>query len=1029
MTTPMLIENGIYQPDGAAIAHVGQTAVLDLQIQAPDEESGPVVLVALDGRFFVQRVFARDGTLLVEVEPTRPDDYTVRFTLPVTDGLINPAKAADLTHAIVEILDGDVEDDIVRRPFSVRALRAGSPSALLSVGPAERLVVRYVGDTGLSAAQQVKDAGLIDTATGDALAAYLRAPAAAAAAELEPLIDEAEELIEETTGVIATAGAAQVSAVNTAGGTQVAAVHTAGGTQVAAVNAAGGTQVAAVNTAGGTQVGAVNTAGGVQVSAVNTAGATQVTAVNAAGTAQTALVIDAAHDASYFADTYPNSAQAAVPRGVTAVVLTAPGTGYTNALGYVGTVIGGAGTGARFLFDVVLGAVGNIRGIEPGYGYSGNPTGADFSAAGGGNGATATVTASHLVLSGEFYWAAEASGATFRRYQNLAGVPTPTNLYRSYSAQVPCTATASSSILHNLTPESGFPVIGLGQKFRCIAPGTSGAGVYRAKVIGLYGDAYVDVLLPDGTPAPQGAVKGNYPAEFTPAVIGGTNYLILTAPAWQQQMSGLHAIATGTVGAPILTLTSPAAKYPGDFQVDLEFDAIFDANGNGVTASVRDSTGATILGTLIIRDRDALTTPPAGRWLAGDRVRIRRTAGGIGRLISVSSRTATPVEAAAGLDDQRFMTPLTTEAHFAGKRGGLGRFDVASRIQIPSVLRPIKLTAPEDHRILMEMLPPLSAYRNGRPRRYDDRVLFEMTNLAAKYVPGLGFKHLWVLTSIWTQFRGDLVQHVNYSFDAPVASSVNTGATPSQFEPFYAGGKPGDVLLSDPPNPATDINHPGSGPFHGRTNPTGLSLGITGGVRNGIVLADGTNVRDTLKAGDVIECAQVDFSSSWLYLTPDGSTLATITGLHRFAPLLSQQCLMNFSAAFAADRVVSFGYPQMFPNRLANKVQATLMDGSLGPVLDCGAGLGATIPLGQARTLTTWNSEKADHRIEAVVNPAYAPFRRNGAAVPYTLDAFGVDGSSGFKGYWGSHTNSMDTDAEGGNTLSSHVTYGGVFTQ
>lgn len=829
MTAPVQVEGAIYQPDGAAVARVGQTSVLDFQIGEPESESGTFVPAALDGRFFVQRILGRAGELLAQVEPTRPDDRTVRFVLPITAQLLaDGVQAADLTHAIVELLD-DGDDEVLVRPFSIRRQRSGMPAATLAIGPAERLLVRYVGAAGLSAAQQAKDAGLIETATGDALATWLRAPAVDAAAELQPILEQAQELIAETVGTIAQAGAAQVGAVAASGAAQVGAVNAAGAGQVDVVAAAGATQTGLVAAAGATQVGAVN----------------------AAGAIQTNLLQEAARDASVFEFSYPNSAATAVPRGVTGVVLTAPGSGYTNGLDYVGTVTGGGGAGARFLFDVVGGQVTNIHGIEPGYGYATNPTAGVFTAAGAGNGATATITASALILSGQFYWAATANASTFQRFQNLAGVATAVvpAMYRAYAAQLPAAATASSSILWNITPEVGFVATGLGQKIRCIAPGANGAGALEASVAGLFGNVRVPVLLPDGTPVPQGTTKPDYPMEVTPAVIGGQNRLILTFPQFQQQLPSVFCIATGTAGAPILTLSSPALKYPANFEIDYEFEAAFDANGNGITASVRDSTGATILATLVIRDRDGLTTPPAGRWFAGDRLKVRRTPAGIAKLISVTTRLSTRAEAMARTSDLRGVTPL-----------GLGAvvdevvapMSAALIYAIPNAQK--KIVAFKRGVLQILMRTPMK-YGAGVNPGNSDYAEYEMMNVGGFQTPVMA--QGWALNSIRKMVDGRLVLLSHFSFESLVQSTYNTGLGPATMEFAWQ--------LGEGITGASDATHPFVGFGHGLMQFVSAHLYANGsGVIDYAVAAN-------FPVGTAIWCDSFSFQQQFNLLTVGGA--------------------------------------------------------------------------------------------------------------------------------------------------------------
>ncbi|QQQ19682.1 SGNH/GDSL hydrolase family protein [Brevundimonas vitis] len=231
MTAPLIAEGGIYRPDGSAICRIGQTAVLELQLAEPGN-TGPFTPADLSGRFFVQRLFDKAGAVLVEIEATRPDDLTVRFELTIEEGYLPGAlAAADLTHAIVELLDGDQEDDVLTRPFSIRRLRSGLPIARFEIGAPDRLVVRYAGSKGASAAEEMKAAGLIDQATPDALADWLRAPALEAAAAAQAKIEEteaarvaAQAVVDDLDETIAGAGAAQVTAIVEAADEQIANV-------------------------------------------------------------------------------------------------------------------------------------------------------------------------------------------------------------------------------------------------------------------------------------------------------------------------------------------------------------------------------------------------------------------------------------------------------------------------------------------------------------------------------------------------------------------------------------------------------------------------------------------------------------------------------------------------------------------------------------------------------------------------------------------------------------------------------------
>ncbi|WP_370236614.1 hypothetical protein [Brevundimonas sp.] len=294
MNAPVQIEGAVYRPDGSAIVRLGQLARLDLQILGP-VESGPMVPQDLDGRHFVQRILDRDGNPLIEIEASHPDATTVRFELAVTEALLPAdAKAADLTHVLVELLDGDQEDDIVARPFSVRRLRAGAPDAQLSVGPPDRFAVRYVGAPGASAAQQVRDAGLIEEATGDALAGWLIIQAGAAATEA---------LGDEETGALASIAQREAQAVQAVGTREGQAVSAVGTRETQALASVDNREAQAIQSVATRQDEATTALGGVQTTAAAAlvvAGNNEVQRVGAAGSQAVALVV--AEGANQIAD-------------------------------------------------------------------------------------------------------------------------------------------------------------------------------------------------------------------------------------------------------------------------------------------------------------------------------------------------------------------------------------------------------------------------------------------------------------------------------------------------------------------------------------------------------------------------------------------------------------------------------------------------------------------------------------------------------------------------------------------------------
>ena len=330
---------------------------------------------------------------------------------------------------------------------------------------------------------------------------------------------------------------------------------------------------------------------------------------------------------------------------------------------------------------------------------------------------------------------------------------------------------------------------------------------------------------------------------------------------------------------------------------------------------------------------------------------------------------------------------------------------------LPSATRDVKLCMVEPGRVIIEMRPQNAAYRDGYTRRYDDVVRWEMMNLNGRYHTGQSTPHVWTPISAWSRFKGVWVPHVNYSWDALVGAEVDTGQTFSIFDPVLYIGKSGDSLAS--------INSPGSGPGHGRINATGFNLLVNGAVRDGTTLSDGTDLRDSLRVGQIITATQVDFFSTWQYLTPDGSVGATVSHLIRFSPDSGHQvtslCSIAYTSAFTVLQAV--GYYQMLPLRLANRVQARNTSHVLSSVVTVGLGANAVTSFALARRVTGWHTDHVGHCMEMEVNAAYVPFRRNGVAATYSEPMFVIDNLAGPKIYGPIAQDSGTTDDETGNTI------------
>lgn len=324
--------------------------------------------------------------------------------------------------------------------------------------------------------------------------------------------------------------------------------------------------------------------------AIDAAAAAQGSAV----TAQSAA--SAAQEARAAAGAYPESAATAVPRGVTTLTLGSGGSGYTDGTGFIGTFTGGGGSGARFKFDVAGGVVTSIYDLEPGYGYTSNPTPV-FTASAGGTGATAaSVSATHLVLSGQFYWVAQTNGS-LRLYQNVGGVATAVApaVYRPFPTVIGGTLSAVTSLLWNFAPATGLVVNGTAQSFQGVAPGNNGAGTLKVAIPGVFGGVATAVVTRTLDAVPAAWIKTGHMIRLTPVTVGGVNYLVLedfnaTPSVLRLEWMGPLTFNTGgvailpgqtvtgaTSGASAVVISVPDALATGDWGAGTKAGTIFTA--------------------------------------------------------------------------------------------------------------------------------------------------------------------------------------------------------------------------------------------------------------------------------------------------------------------------------------------------------------------------------------------------------------------------------------------------------------------
>lgn len=145
-------------------------------------------------------------------------------------------------------------------------------------------------------------------------------------------------------------------------------------------------------------------------------------ATGAAGTASAASA--SAVMAAATVGVYQNSAATNIPRGA-ALNVTTPGSGGTNGTNYIATYTGGNYTGnPTILYDVVAGAVANVRLTDPGLYIGASPTAPTVVLGSGAGGAALTLTNVFRIGTGSGYWVQSTDGNTLDRYKNVAGAAT-----------------------------------------------------------------------------------------------------------------------------------------------------------------------------------------------------------------------------------------------------------------------------------------------------------------------------------------------------------------------------------------------------------------------------------------------------------------------------------------------------------------------------------------------------------------------------------------------------------------------------
>ncbi|MEP7008240.1 MAG: hypothetical protein ABI810_19835 [Sphingomonas bacterium] len=170
----------------------------------------------------------------------------------------------------------------------------------------------------------------------------------------------------------------------------------------------------------------------------------------AAGNASTTVSIAAATQGAY-----KSAGSSFVPQGAAAFTL-APGSGGTNGTNIAATFSGGNYLGnPTILFDIVAGAVTNVRLADPGLYFGAAISAPTVALLGAAGGAALTLTNGFRIGNASGYWVQSADGNTLDRYKNVAGVATADPSIASIPTSAALAAALATTALLN-SERKGF---------------------------------------------------------------------------------------------------------------------------------------------------------------------------------------------------------------------------------------------------------------------------------------------------------------------------------------------------------------------------------------------------------------------------------------------------------------------------------------------------------------------------------------------------------------------------------------------
>lgn len=369
-----------------------------------------------------------------------------------------------------------------------------------------------------------------------------------------------------------------------------------------------------------------------------------------------------------------------------------------------------------------------------------------------------------------------------------------------------------------------------------------------------------------------------------------------------------------------------------------------------------------------------------------------------------------PLEDVLSGTGQGSVTPGTLMPWGEAARAGAGRVAYQGSAELVTASKPGRVEMVDPTRMLHTIRPNDDDYRDGYVRDYTDHVEFEWRNLRGIYEDVAADS--WVLCSIASVFDGLRVEHANFAWDRIVGSSTNNGQIFSMFDAIQFGGKASDA-------PATISALGGSGPGHHHYDQTTNALLVTGGVKNGAVIPNGTDVQATLKPGEIINFSQFDIVGNRTLQGPGGFTFANVNMLRRMGG--GAQLLMNEEVAFVSSEPVGLTVGTGFNccYRKANRMQGRSGPATVSAVADVGLRDNHVVTFPNAWRVTGWKDTSVGHALDIEQPDTYRPFRRNGVQVAHVSanDPLMIDEATGPKVRQYSCQGSTTFDAETGNTL------------